>query len=414
VVLAGIVLVGLNLRVAVAAVSPILAVVRQDVALSATQVGLLGTIPVVSFAVFGSLATPCARRLGLEPTMVMALLLSATGEVVRATVSSAPGFLAWSVLALAGMGMGNVLLPPLVKRYFPDRIGPVTAAYSVALSVSTAVPPLVALPVAQRYGWRTAVGVWAVVGLVAAVPWVVVIVRSVVARAHLRELLRRAPRPSGERAPARPEQGISRIVWRSPLAWALAATWALNTTGMYVLFAWLPQVLADAGVGAAAAGRWLAVVAILGLPGALLGPVLTARMRNPYPLVVGFVACWVVGYLGLWLAPAHATGVWMVLLGIGGGTFPVSLALIGLRSATPAVAVTLSGMVQGVGYAAAGIGPLGIGLLYEATGGWDVPIAVLLGLLVVQLATAWRACRPGVLGTPPVQEPSLEQARAAA
>ena len=79
VVLAGIVLVGLNLRIAVAAVSPIIEVVRQDFALTDTQVGLLGTVPVASFALFGSLATPVARRLGLEPTMILALLLSMTG-----------------------------------------------------------------------------------------------------------------------------------------------------------------------------------------------------------------------------------------------------------------------------------------------------------------------------------------------
>ena len=101
------------------------------------------------------------------------------------------------MIALAGMGMGNVLLPPLVKRYFPDRIGAVTAAYSVALSVSTAMPPLFALPLAQATSWRVAVGVWAVVGLAAAVPWIVVIARSTAARAHLRSILRRAPRPSG-------------------------------------------------------------------------------------------------------------------------------------------------------------------------------------------------------------------------
>jgi CP family cyanate transporter-like MFS transporter len=414
VVLAGIVLVGFNLRVAVAAVSPILSLVREDVALSASQVGLLGTIPVASFALFGSLATPVARRLGLEPTMILALLLSATGEVVRATVSTAPAFLAWSVLALAGMGMGNVLLPPLVKRYFPDRIGPVTAAYSVALSISTAVPPLVALPVAQRYGWRAAIGVWALVGLAAAVPWVVVVVRSVAARAHLREILRRAPRGAGERALAAPDRGITRMVWRSPLAWALATTFAMNSLGTYVMFAWLPQILEDAGLGTAVGGRWLAVFAILGLPASLLGPVITARVRNPYPLVVGFVACWATGYLGLWLSPAHPTALWMVLLGIGAGTFPVLLALIGLRSPTPAVAATLSGMVQGVGYAVSALGPVGIGLLYEATGGWDVPITVLLSLLVVQLVAAWRACRPGMLGEPSVRETAREQTRAAA
>lgn len=401
VVLAGIALVGLNLRIAVAAVSPILDVMSEDVALTSAQTGLLGTIPVLSFALFGSLATPVARHLGLEPTMVGALVLSAAGEVLRAAAGSAPGFLAWSMLALAGMGMGNVLLPPLVKRYFPDRIGTVTAVYSVCLSVSTAVPPLVALPLARAAGWRWSVGVWAAVGLAAAVPWVVVIVRSVAARAHLRELVRRSSSgPSAAVLAQRATGGALGIVWRAPLAWAMAVTFAMNSLGTYTVFAWLPEILTDAGLGSDAGGRWLALFAILGLPASLVAPVLTARMRSPFPLVVGFVACWAVGYAGLLLAPAHGTAVWMVLLGIGPSTFPILLALIGLRTATPALAVVLSGMVQGVGYAIAALGPIGIGLLYDATGSWDAPLLVLIGLLVVLLVAAWRACRPQVLGEP--------------
>jgi CP family cyanate transporter-like MFS transporter len=398
VVLAGIVLVGLNLRIAVAAVSPIVDVVREDFALSATQVGLLGTIPVASFAVFGSLATPVARRLGLEPTMILALLLSMSGELLRALADSAPAFLGWSVIALGGLGMGNVLLPPLVKRYFPDRIGTVTAAYSVAMSVSAAVPPLVALPVAQAAGWRFSVGMWAILGFAAVVPWVVVIAQSVSARSHLRTLVRRAPRTERPAALVRAGSQESRIVWRSRLAWALVLTFFANTTCTYVLFAWLPEILADAGLGADVGGRWLAVFAILGLPASIASPVLTARMRNPYPLVVGFVACWVVGLLGLMLTPAHGTAVWMVLVGIGPGSFPIMLALIGLRSRTPAIAVALSGMVQGLGYGLAVVGPVGIGVLHVATGSWREPFLVLLGLVGLLLVAGWFACRPTMLG----------------
>ncbi|GEK22588.1 MFS transporter [Cellulomonas xylanilytica] len=410
IVLAGIVLVGLNLRIAVAAVSPIIEVVRQDFAMSATQVGLLGTVPVASFALFGSLATPVARRLGLEPTMILALLLSMSGELLRALADSAPAFLGWSVIALGGLGMGNVLLPPLVKRYFPDRIGTVTASYSVAMSVSTAVPPLVALPVAQAVGWRWSVGMWAVLGFAAVVPWVVVVAQSVSARSHLRDLVRRAPRSERPAVLVRAGAAESRLVWRSRLAWALVLTFFANTTCTYVLFAWLPQILADAGLGAEVGGRWLAVFAILGLPASILSPVLAARMRNPYPLVVGFAACWTAGLLGLMLSPAQGTALWMVLLGIGPGTFPIMLALIGLRSRTPAIAVALSGMVQGLGYALAVVGPVGIGVLHVATGSWREPLLVLLGLVGLLLVSGWFACRPTMLGPEPGRQPSPEPA----
>lgn len=404
VVLAAIVLVGLNLRLAVAAVSPIFSVLRETFPVSTTQVGLLGTIPVASFAVFGTLAAPIGRKLGLEPAIILAMGFAVVGQLLRAVAPNMPVFLVWSALALGGMGMGNVLLPPLVKRYFPDRIGAVTASYSVALTVSTAVPPLVALPVAQAAGWRVSVGMWAVVGLAAIVPWLVVVARSVAARSHLREIVRRAPRVDRPALPAPSGARESRLVWRSRLGWALVFTFFANTTGTYVMFAWLPEILADAGLGADVGGRWLAVFAILGLPAALFAPVLTARMRNPYPLIVGFVGCWIVGYLGLWLSPTQGTAVWMILCGLGPGAFPVQLALIGLRTRTPAIASALSGMVQGLGYALAIAGPVGIGMLHEATDSWTAPFVVLLSLLVLLLVAAWFACRPTMLGDEPVAE----------
>lgn len=401
VVLAAIVLVGLNLRLAVAAVSPIFSSLRETFPVSTTQVGLLGTIPVASFALFGALAAPIGRKLGLEPAIILAMAFAVVGQLLRAVAPNMPVFLGWSVLALGGMGMANVLLPPLVKRYFPDRIGAVTASYSVALTVSTAVPPLVALPVALAAGWRFSVGMWAVVGVAAIVPWLVVVTRSMAARSHLREILRRAPRADRPALLVRSGAAESRLVWRSRLGWALVLTFFANTTGTYVMFAWLPQILEDAGLGSEVGGRWLAVFAILGLPAALFAPILTARMRNPYPLVVLFVSCWIVGYLGLWLSPAQGTAVWMILCGIGPGAFPVQLALIGLRTRTPAIASALSGMVQGLGYALAIAGPVGIGLLHEATDSWTAPFIVLLSLLVLLLVAAWFACRPTMLGDEP-------------
>ncbi|WNB84965.1 MFS transporter [Cellulomonas sp. ATA003] len=316
VVLAGIVLVALNLRIAVAAVSPILDAVRADVALTETLAGVLGAIPLASFAVFGSVAPLVARRFGLEPTLVAALVLSGAGEIARSLVGTPVPFLAWSMIALAGMGMGNVLLPPLVKRYFPDRIGPVTAAYSMAMAVSTSVPPVLAAPLARELGWRVSIASWALIGFLAVIPWCVVIARSSAARAGLRGILARAPSGTTGLASRHRAQGR---VWRTSLAWGMALTFGMNSLNTYVMFAWLPQMLADAGLGTDVGGRWLGLFAILGLPFSFAGPLIAARMRNPYPVVLALAACFVAGYAGLMLSPAEGTAVWMVLIGLAPG-----------------------------------------------------------------------------------------------
>lgn len=387
-VLTGIVLVGLNLRIAVAAVSPILGSVRADVALTGPLVGVLGTIPVASFAVFGSLAPLLARRFGLEPALIAAMVVSAAGEILRSVVSTPAGFLGWTVIALAGMGMGNVLLPPLVKRYFPDRIGSVTAAYSVAMAFSTTLPALLAVPLAGRVGWRVTLASWSVVGVVAAAPWVVVAVRSQMVRAQLAEVLRRSPSRPG------PVRGR---VWASPLAWGLAVMFAMNSLNSYALFAWLPQMLADAGLPADQGGRWLALFAILALPGSFAVPPLAARMRNPLPLVFVFATCMVVGDVGMMASPAAGTAAWVVLLGLGPSAFPLAIALLSLRARTSAGAVSLSGFVQGVGYAIAGLGPFVVGVLYSATGTWTGAFVFLIGTAVVLVVASAFACRPVML-----------------
>ncbi|NMR19936.1 MFS transporter [Cellulomonas fimi] len=394
IVLAGIVLVGLNLRIAVAAVSPILDAVRVDVALTDTLVGLLATIPVLSFAVFGSLAPLLARRFGLEPTLMAAMVLSAVGEIVRSVTDTPAGFLGWTMIALAGMGMGNVLLPPLVKRYFPDRIGPVTAVYSMAMAFSTTLPALLSVPIARQVGWRLTLASWAVIGLLAVVPWAVVIIRSAVVRSELAAVLRRAPTQTSALAGRHRAQGR---VWRSPLAWGLAVMFAMNSLNSYVVFGWLPVILTGSGMSAEAAGLWLALYGILALPGSFVVPPLAARMRNPLPLVLGFAVCFVVGYVGLMLAPLDGTAVWIVFLGVGPSAFPLVLALLNLRTRTSAGAVSLSGFVQGVGYALAAGGPLLVGVLYASTGTWTAVYAFLLGTVVVLVLAGVVACRPVML-----------------
>ena len=385
VVLAGVLLVSLNLRVAVAVVSPVLDVVRRDIPLGATQAGLLGSVPVVAFAVFGALAPLLARRLGLEAALVVAMLLSAGGEVVRVTVGEAGGFLAWSVVALSGMGMGNVLLPPLIKRYFPDRLGAVTAAYSVGMAVSTAVPPLLAVPVAAASGWRVALGVWAVVGLVSVLPWLAVLARH------------RRARDAEALPPLTAHHDAGGRVWRSPLAWGMALTFFANTSNVYTVFAWLPQLLHDAGYGAAEAAGWLALFGLLGFPSALLVPPLTVRMRRPWALVVVFLGLFVLGYVGLMVSPGRGIAVWMIALGLAPGAFPLVMTLVNLRTRTPAVASRLSGFVQGTGYGLAAPLPLVVGALHEATGSWVPLFAVLLSCVAVLAVASWFACRPRML-----------------
>ncbi len=390
--LLGIILVAANLRTAVAALSPIVAEINVDIPLGAVSLGVLGMLPPVCFALFGIFTPMITRRHGLEIPLVLALVAILLGHVTRGLSGSITMLIIGSVIAFAGLGIGNVLLPPLVKKYFPDRVGLMTSLYVTVVSLSTLVPPLIAVPVADTAGWRISLGMWMLLALLALVPWITMLVRH---RA-------RTPDAIIEEADAT----ILGRLWKSSIAWALAGVFAVSSLNAYAMFAWLPQLLVDtAGVSPAQAGTLLALYASMGIPCALIIPVLTARMTNVGPLVYVGVFAFVAGDLGLLFAPETLTWLWVSLAGLGPLFFPLALVLINLRTRTHAGAVALSSFVQSIGYTLGALGPLVFGLLHELSGGWTWPLIFLLtAALAIVIAGA-------VIGRPHMLEDDLTLTR---
>lgn len=364
--LLGILILALSLRSAVSAISPIVAQISTEIELTSVGFGFLGALPPVFFALAGIIAPPIAKRVGLELTILVAVGAIVVGHLIRAASGSYVALVAGSALALAAMGIANVLLPPVVKRYFPDRIGGITAAYVTILSISTAIPALSAAPLADAYGWRVSLGIWSVTAALAAAPWVMLFAR------HHRSRNDQAPELA-EAAPA----VVSRI-WRSKTAWAIAVTFAVTSLSAYAMFAWLPEILVDLlHVTNVEAGAYLALYSFISVPGSIIVPILVSRLRHPGWVIQSGVAFFVVGYLGLLLAPATATWVWVSLIGIGPLLFPVCLTLVNLRTRSQQASAALSGFVQAIGYTLGALGPLMVGVLHDLTGGWTAAIAVL-------------------------------------
>ena len=383
--LLGIVLVAANLRTAVAALSPIVSQISTDIPLTATAIGLLGMLPPVCFAVFGIFTPVFTRRLGLENVLVLALTAMLIGHLTRGAAGSLTALMLGSVVTFAGLGVGNVLLPPLVKKYFPDRVGLITSLYVTVVSLSTLIPPLIAVPVADAAGWRVSLGLWVLPVVLALVPWLTMFVR------HRVQV---TPGATVDEA----EPALLGRIWRSSIAWALAVVFAASSLNAYAMFAWLPQLLIDtAGVTPAQAGTLLSVYAAMGIPCALLIPWLTSRMKNVAILVYLGVAAFLIGDLGLLLAPGTLTWLWVVLAGLGPLFFPLTLVLINLRTRTRAGSVALSGFVQSVGYTLGALGPLCMALLHEITGAWTAPLLFLIGTALAITVAGAVVARPHLL-----------------
>ncbi|MER8000570.1 MFS transporter [Streptomyces sp. NPDC095613] len=411
----GLVLAALNLRPAITSLGALLEEVRDGLQMSGSVAGVLTSVPPLCFAVFGFAAPRLARRFGPGAVVFAGLVAITAGLLVRPFAGGTAGFLAASAFALMGIAVSNVLMPVIVKRYFPDRVGTMTGLYSMAMALGTAVAAAATVPLTNALGggWRLGLGVWTLLAAVALVPWAGLIrdrgeaaapsgamagTDATAARARkgtgTASAAGTAPAPGSApgSAPASVPASVSGAasvsgggLWRSRTAWALACFFGLQATGAYITMGWMPQVFRDAGVPAGTAGLLLALTMVMGVPLAFVIPRAAARLRNQGPIVLVLGACGLTAYAGLYLAPAAGAWVWALLLGVSNCSFPLALTMIGMRSSTGAGVVRLSAFAQSTGYLLSIPGPLLVGVLYQRTGGWGLPIALMAALLVPQM-----------------------------
>ncbi|MEU6805004.1 CynX/NimT family MFS transporter [Streptomyces neyagawaensis] len=406
----GIVLTALNLRPAITSLGALLEEVRDGLGMSGSVAGLLTSVPPLCFAVFGSLAPRLARRFGPAAVVCAGMAAIATGLAVRPYTGTTAGFVAASALALMGIAVSNVLMPVIVKSWFPDRVGSMTGLYSMALALGTSAAAAVTVPLTEALGgtWQSGLTAWATLAAVAVLPWLP-FVRTGGARGTGRaaeggvggdagvgsgSACRDAP-GAGSRGGvvSGPENGAAARITRSRTAWALAVFFGLQATAAYITMGWMPQIFRDAGIPADTAGVLLAVTMVMGVPLAFVIPRLATRLPHQGPIAVALGLCGLLSYAGLYLAPAGGAWAWALLLGVSNCSFPLALTLVGMRARTGEGVAKLSAFAQSTGYLISIPGPLLVGVLYQHSGGWGLPLALMAALMVPQIAVGALAGR---------------------
>jgi CP family cyanate transporter-like MFS transporter len=380
----GLVLAAINLRPAVTSLGPVLEEVRASLGMSAAVAGLLTSVPALCFALVGFTAPLLARRWGTGGVIALGMTALAAGLTVRPFAGGTASFIALTALALAGIALANVLLPVVVKQRFPDRVGAMTGLYSVALNLGASTAAAVTVPLTGAFGgdWRWGIGVWALVAASALPAWV---------------LLARDRTPST--TPSVPVTAAPALrLTRNPIAWSLAVYFGLQSTVAYVIMGWLPQIFRDAGISAGTAGLLFAVTALLGVPLSFVLSAVAGRLPRQSGVAVIIGLFGLAGYAGLWADPAAAPWLWVVLLGVANCSFPLALTMIALRGRDTATVVRLSAFAQSTGYLLSIPGPIAVGILYEHTGSWKIPLAVLALLMVPQMIAGFLAGRDRQIG----------------
>lgn len=389
--LIAIILVAANLRAGLTGVGPLLPSIEHSTGLSDAWGGLLLTLPLLTFAATSPLAGRAARRHGARRVLALSLPLLAVGLVVR----SLPGtvfLFGGTVVIAAAIAVGNVLLPPVVRGSVPEhRIGQVTGVYVTAMGLVAAISSGVSVPLADVLpgGWRSALGCWAVLAVLAFPAWLPHLRRSAPPKAEAAEKEPKAPKSPPAKTPS---------LWRSVLAWQVSLFMGLQSLGFYATIAWLPSIVHDHGTPAATAGWELFLYQAVGLLASITLPLLTRRRLDQRLLAATASALGAAGFALLAIAPSLAV-LTCVLNGFGSGaTLVLALTFQGQRAAKGPQTAALAAMAQTVGYTVAAIGPLLLGALHGATSGWALPLTLLAGLACVQAVIGFGAGRDLTVG----------------
>ncbi len=376
--IAGIVLIALNLRPALAGVGPLISSIRQDTGLSNTLLGLLTTLPLLAFGVFSTLTSLFTKRFGIEGTLAGAMLLLTGGSLIRVIPAVGPLFFGTLLIGIA-IAMGNVLLPGIVKRDFPEKTGVMTSVYSSVMGVGAALAAGISVPMAEGLGlgWRWSLGSWALVSLMALLVWL--------------PQLKNQTIPENNRSLKRSLKDLG----RSPLAWQVALFMGLQSLTFYVILAWLPEILQGRGIKPDYAGWMLALSQGMGVLGSVVIPTWAGRLNDQRKIVWLLTAMEAISLLGLMFSNPLLTPLWVSAIGFTlGGYFGLALLFIVLRTTDTETATELSGMAQSIGYLLASVGPALFGFLHDFTHSWLVPLLFLAVVMLVKLPMGLGAGTP--------------------
>lgn len=377
---AAIFLISMNLRPAITVVGPLLEFIRADTGLSALLAGVLTSIPLAIFAVVSPCSAAIGGRLGMERAIFISLLVLTLGIVVR-SMPSLFALYVGSILLAAAIAVGNVLVPGLIKRDFPDKVGLMTSVYATTLATFASLSSGISVPLAQNLpgGWRGALAVWCIPAIITAF--------------ILLPQLRKATKPL-----APPSEKIAQSVWRSRLGWNVTLFMGLQSMSFYTVLSWLSSILQDQGYSPLAAGWLVALFPALGIPVGFVFPLMMSHFRDQRAVSVFWSLAMMVGYVGM-IALPQFTVIWVIISGIAlGFCFPLALTFFALRASDARQAAALSGMAQSVGYGIAAVGPVAFGALHDLTHGWTAALWMLAVCAVFQAAVGWYAGRKAHVG----------------
>ncbi|WP_037035740.1 MFS transporter [Rahnella sp. WP5] len=374
----GILLIASNLRAPITALGPVIHQIAASFNLSGTYTGLLDALPLLIFGLASPFAPVLTRRIGLESSLLAALVLITVGCLVRSSLGVVGLWTGTFIIGL-GIAVANVLVVPLIKRDYPVHAARCIGFYAATMALTAALSSGMASPLSALSSatWRVSMGIWVIPAVFALIVWIKVCARM-------------GNEVGSTKKPV--IQGTS-SVWKSGVAWQVSMFMALQTMAFYTLIDWYPSMANTHGVSSSVAGFHLFIYQAVAVLANLSTAVFIARLRDQR--LLGLICSLFItsGVAGLLLMPAVSV-LWLILAGIGAGMSMVTcLTLFGLRAREHHQAGQLSGKAQCIGYLIGALGPCLAGILHGYTHTWNSTLLCLLLVSFAQAYFAWQAGR---------------------
>ncbi|EJF90557.1 CynX/NimT family MFS transporter [Bartonella tamiae] len=354
-------LIAFNLRPVFSSLSVLLPDILRDLEMSSLEGGILTTLPVLCLGLFAPLAPYLSQKIGAERTLFVALILLAIGLILRST-GQVPFLYLGAIFAGAGIALGNVLLPGVIKRDFPHQLALMTSLYTMALCGGAALAVGTTVPIMHFLSdsWQKALGFWFFPVFIVMILWL--------------------PQLKSKYAQSSKQNYKVKGFMGDPIAWQVTFYMGLQSSLAYCVFGWLAPILVERGIEITVSGTFISVSIIIQALSCLVTPLIASRLKTQSWLNVILCIVALIGLLGFIFAPLSTMWIWVFVQGIGqGGLIAAAMMMIVLRARDAHVASYLSGMAQCIGYCLAAIGPLLVGLVHDWTGRFEWCSLVFLG-----------------------------------
>ena len=366
IILLGIIFLGMILRTPITSVGAIIGPLKKLLEINNTVAGLITTIPLIAFAIFSPFVAKISNKIGLEKTIFLATIVASIGLLLRFYINTSVFFVTTFIIGV-GITVGNVLLPGLAKKYFPENLGVMTGFYAVIMNVSASIAAGISYPIlntnigGEKFSTGLAVNIWLIISVLNIVIYAIITKNS-----------------KSERIEDKKAGGKGYL--RSLKMWSVMLSMGLQSALFYCSVSWFAEIMISKGFTPSEAGLLLSISQFAQFPSTFLVPVLAEKIKNkliiPIFIAMGYVAS-LIGMIYIQGNFALMT-IYIVLFALaGGGSFSYVMYLFSAKSKNEEEAADISGLAQAGGYWLAAIFPPLLGYIRDVLN-WDVAIYILI------------------------------------